>query len=133
MQQNLTRKFVLLRFGIVGIANTLADLTTFSLLILWHISVLPAQIVAYLAGMGSSFWLNRKWTFQINQKVQGVEIIKFLIVNGLSLLVSIGVLLLLVQANHVPLWIGKVISIGGGTVVNFMGSRLWVFRIKNKE
>jgi len=53
-------------------------------------------------------------------------------VNGISLLVSTGVISILHDVNHLNLWLSKVTATGVGVIVNFMGSRLWVFAESQK-
>lgn len=117
----------LLRFCAVGLGNTAVDFTTFFLLTRGGVTYLLAQVLSYTAGVINSFLFNRKWTFQMNGKVNVPEIMKFIMVNGLSLLVSSGFIFLLYDVCHQNLWVSKVLAGGGGFIVNFMGSRFWVF------
>lgn len=86
-----------------------------------------AQVAAYSAGVLNSFFFNRKWTFGRTGKANGVEAVKFIIVNGLSLLVSSQLLFVLYDLNNWELWLAKLGATAGGVTVNFIGSRLWVF------
>lgn len=116
-----------LRFCMVGVANTLVDLTAFFGLTLGGIPYLPAQALSYSAGVANSFFFNRKWTFRVTRQASVPEVIKFVIVNGLSLSLSSGLLYVLHDVTHLQLWLSKFSATGGGMVVNFLGSRLWVF------
>jgi putative flippase GtrA len=118
---------LLIRFCAVGMANTAVDFGVFCLLTLGGMPFLPAQAFSYTAGIANSFILNRKWTFRIRRKANTPELMKFLLVNVFSLLVSSGLLYLLRDVNHLSLWIAKLAATGGGMAVNFIGSRLWVF------
>lgn len=53
-------------------------------------------------------------------------------VNGLSLLVSSCLLFMLHDVARLNLWLGKLMATGGGIIVNFLGSRLWVFSENQK-
>ena len=122
-----------LRFCTVGAGNTAVDFTTFFLLTLAGVPYLLAQVFSYSAGMVNSFFVNRKWTFGVARKTNVSEIVKFIIVNGLSLLVSFGLLLILHDVIHLDLWLDKLVATGGSMVVNYMGSRLWVFTKHQKQ
>ncbi|APC09553.1 GtrA family protein [Neomoorella thermoacetica] len=116
-----------LRFCAVGVGNTVVDLTTFFGLTLVGMPYLLAQVLSYSAGVVNSFFFNRKWTFRVTHKTSALEVIKFITVNGLSLLLSSGLLFILHDVTHLQLWLSKFSATGGGIVVNFLGSRLWVF------
>lgn len=116
-----------LRFCTVGLANTAVDFSAFFILNSWGVPYLIAQVAAYSAGVINSFFCNRKWTFGRTGRANGMEAIRFVVVNGFSLLVSSQLLFLIYDLNHRELWLAKVGATAGGIAVNFMGSRLWVF------
>jgi putative flippase GtrA len=116
-----------LRFCMVGLGNTTVDFTAFFLLNLAGVPYLLAQVLSYSAGVINSFFFNRKWTFQVTRKTNVTEIAKFIILNGISLLVSSSLLFILHDANHQNLWLAKIAATGVGIAVNFIGSILWVF------
>lgn len=117
----------LLRFCTVGLGNTAVDFTTFFLLNLAGIPYLAAQAISYSAGVVNSFLLNRKWTFKVKSRASVGEAVKFIMVNGFSLLVSSGLIYLLYDFSHMNLWLSKLAATVGAVAVNYMGSRLWVF------
>lgn len=127
MFKNKPKIVQFLRFCAVGLGNTAVDFSAFYLLMLGGLPYLVAQVLSYSAGVANSFILNRKWTFRMRRKANVMEVVKFVIVNGLSLLVASGLLFILRDTHHLDLWLSKLIATGGGLIVNFMGSRLWVF------
>jgi len=124
---NKHRAIQFLRFCTVGVGNTAVDFAAFFLLTLGGVPYLLAQALSYAAGVVNSFLLNRKWTFRVARKANVLEVARFIIVNGLSLLVLSGLLFILHDANHMALWISKLMATGAAIAVNYMGSRLWVF------
>ncbi len=132
MFANKPRAARFLRFCTVGVGNTAIDFTAFFLLTLGGIPYLLAQALAYAAGIVNSYFLNRRWTFRVVRKANALEAGRFIIVNGLSLLVSLGLLAVLHDENQLSLWLSKFIATGGGLVVNYIGSRLWVFSENRK-
>lgn len=132
MFTNKPRAARFLRFCTVGVGNTAVDFTVFFLLALGGFPYLAAQALSYAAGMVNSYFLNRRWTFRVVRKANGLEAGRFIIVNALSLLVSLGLLAVLHDENQLSLWLSKFIATGGGLVVNYIGSRLWVFSENRK-
>lgn len=120
----------LMRFGIVGIANTAIDLSVFFVLTMGRVPYLPAQVLAYSAGVVNSFVLNRKWTFKVEGKTRWGEMSGFLLVNLSSLLLSSLLLFILYDACHVGLWLSKLVATGLCMLVNFAASRRWVFNVR---
>ncbi|KKB73308.1 MULTISPECIES: GtrA family protein [Bacillus] len=117
----------LLRFGTVGIGNTLIDFGVFFLLTALNVPYLIAQVCSYTAGILNSYIWNRTWTFRVKEKVRGQEIIRFLIINlaasGITFLLLYGL-----QKAGLSLVSSKVTATVGGMVINFIGNRLWVFQ-----
>jgi putative flippase GtrA len=132
MFANKPRAARFLRFCTVGVGNTAVDFTAFFLLALGGMSYLAAQALSYAAGIVNSYFLNRRWTFRVVRKANALEAGRFIIVNALSLLVSLGLLAVLHDENQLSLWLSKFIATGGGLVVNYIGSRLWVFSENRK-
>ena len=124
---NKPRIIQFLRFCMVGLGNTAVDFTVFFLLNQVGVLYLLAQVLSYSAGVVNSFILNRKWTFRMTRKTNVAEVGKFIIVNGLSLLLSSGMLYFLHDANNMNLWIAKIAATAVGIAVNFIGSYIWVF------
>lgn len=121
------RMIQFLRFCTVGVGNTAVDFAVFFALTWGGMSYLPAQAVSYSAGVANSFFFNRRWTFRMAGKTRIVELARFIAVNGFSLLASAGLLYILHDANHLDLGISKIAATGVSVILNFIGSRLWVF------
>lgn len=121
-----------LRFCIVGGMNTTVDFAAFFLLHFIGVPYTIAQVLSYSCGTANSFFFNRKWTFGLTHGVNMSEVVKFLVVNGASLLCSFGLLFLLYDTYQYNLWISKLVATGFGVVVNYIGSRLWVFTQKEQ-
>lgn len=120
------------KFGMVGVINTLVDYGVFWLLNHW----LPyhgAKVISYCCGMISSFILNRRFTFGDREAVTAVKGAKFVLVNLLSLLVSLGVITLCVEVFHIQESIANIISTPFSMAVNFVCNKLFVFASSKKE
>jgi putative flippase GtrA len=118
----------LLRFCTVGVGNTLVDFGVFFLLTSIGVPYLLAQSCSYIAGMFNSYVCNRVWTFQMKQKATIQEFFRFIIINLFSLGATVFFLYVCQQICGWPLLISKMIATFGGMMINFVGSRLWVFQ-----
>jgi putative flippase GtrA len=117
-----------LKFGAVGIANTLLDVAIFSILtLLLRTPAVAANIVSYSAGIGLSFALNRTWTFGDRQRRRTwIQLALFFAGNLLGLALSTTVVAILVKA-----W-GPIFAKAGSLAItfawNYLFSNLIVFR-----
>lgn len=116
-------------FSLVGLSNTLIDYLVFFLLYHWFHNYYPAvQAVAYSCGMVNSYLLNKYWTFQKKNVPGRAEIFKFITVNALALLVSSISLYVASHYLGLNMLICKTIATGMSFVVNYAGSKFWVFK-----
>ena len=117
-----------LKFGAVGIANTLLDVALFSLLtLLAGVPAVAANIASYSSGIGLSFALNRTWTFRDRQRRRTwIQLILFFAGNLLGLALSTTVVALLVKAWG-PIF-AKAASLAVTFAWNYLFSNLIVFR-----
>lgn len=140
-----------LKFAVVGVLNTVVDFLVFQLLNLTIGWIYVAQVIGYSAGVLNSYFWNSRWTFRKEHKRSAREAASFLVVNLVSLGVSLGVLwacknLLGITdawvAGWVPAWLGgfvkgdtvaKLIATPCAIVVNFIGNKLFVFRAQPND
>ncbi len=127
------------RFSVVGILNTLIDVTMLNML-LWRYPTHSAKLLlvynscAYCLGALNSFCLNKYWTFKQRYALTGGEIVRFAVVSITGILCSDSILWLVARFLH-PLiinnllWanISKGIAIVGTMTLSYLGMRLWVF------
>ncbi len=129
----------MLRYGIVGVCNTLIDIASLNIL-LWRFPthtthlLLLYNMLAYSIGALNSFILNKYWTFRFSWVISASEILRFVIViiGGLlcneSVLWVCGTLLHPLIANTF-LWanLSKASAAIGTACVSYVAMRLWVF------
>lgn len=124
---NDIRTLKVVRFCTVGLGNMVVDVTSFFLLMFAGLPYLSAQVLSYSVGVVNSFYFNRKWTFGITDEIKLPEVMRFIMVNGVSLVVTFCLIFILHDFSYLNLCLCKLLATGGGIVINFMGSKLWVF------
>ena len=116
-----------LRFGAVGIVNTLIGLSAiYALMFFLGAGPAIANVVGYAIGLAVSFALNRVWTFKSTQPIRHV-LPRYLITAGVCYLLNLGIVLLCtahLSAN--PYW-AQLVGIGIYTICMFLGCRWYVF------
>lgn len=119
------------KFGLVGVLNTVIDYAVYSLLLFipffkrWYVL---AQALGYTAGLCNSLVLNKRWTFAQREPMTRVQLLLFLAVNLAALLVSTLVLVLTQETLRLNPYLGKVVATAFSMAVNFVGNKLIVFR-----
>lgn len=121
------------RFGAVGVLNTVVDLSLFALLSsVLALPLLPANTLAYSAGIANSFVWNRRWTFAHRPR-QGIgrQFARFAVVS-----VSALVLNDLLVVSLAP-WLGALLGDRGlGLAAAKLGatgaSLIWNFTLNNR-
>ena len=136
MKQMLKRYMRVLKFGAVGLVNTAVDFLVFTLASeLLLLSPAGAQSLGYGAGILCSFVLNHCITFadakKENAAGQLLRFVRFLIVNGVSWLVSAG-LIGLFTGWGMWKYLAKIIVTGVTMVLNYFGYKILVFNIKER-
>ncbi|TYQ15466.1 UNVERIFIED_CONTAM: putative flippase GtrA [Acetivibrio alkalicellulosi] len=124
-----------IKFGIVGVSNTLVDTIVYWTAIeFMGINYQIAQILGYSFGIANSFLLNKIWTFKDSGKNKKTteQLVKFVIINIVSLSLTLLALTLLVDTLGLDKLIAKLIVIVIAQIVNFLGYKLWVFRDSEK-
>jgi len=119
----------LIKFCIVGAANTIITLFFFYLLNkILLLNYLLSTVVSYLIGMLNSFILNKQWTFYDKDKRILIQLVKFIAVNSISLAVNLIVIHLLVSKLYIDAFLSQIFATGFSTISNYLGSKLIVFR-----
>jgi putative flippase GtrA len=116
-----------IKFALVGLLNTGVDVAIFFLLTWAGSPYVAAQVVSYSCGAANSYLLNKIWTFR-SSGLSYAEVVRFTVVN----LVSLGISILVLTLLHDTFGLELAASKGGATVcalvANFLGNKLWVFR-----
>ncbi len=121
------------KFLLVGVGNTLLSMVL--MFALEGLGYWPSTAIAYLAGAVISFFLNRYFTFQSQEKL-GKSAAKFALNVVVCYVVGYGLAKLLVggapplTALPVIWWerISKLVGMGLYTVLNYFGQRFFAFQ-----
>jgi putative flippase GtrA len=94
----------------------------------------PAQIISYSAGTANSFFWNKKVTFRDRDRGRGnkegfdrMQLVRFIVLNLLVLGISVLLIHILTDSLGIQVLIAKVLVTFVTVIINFFGSRKWVF------
>lgn len=121
------------KFGLVGVMNTAVDYAVYAILytfVPWFaVHYLAAQCVSYAAGTVNSYFVNKFWTFgEKRSSGDGQQFVRFALLNAAALGVSLGLLRVSTELLHFHPLAGKLLVTAVTVILNYLGSKLWVFR-----
>ncbi|MDQ0058855.1 GtrA family protein [Paenibacillus harenae] len=123
-----------MKFNAVGLLNTAIDMILYTLLVWLGVHFAIAQVLSYGAGMANSYVLNSKFTFggtgtsSTSDKSGSLRMgARFVVWNGVILAVSILFLTLMTTLAGMNELYAKLIATAVTVVINFYGSKRWVF------
>lgn len=139
----------LIKFGLIGILNTLVDIAVFYVLnTVFGIYYIVANVISFSCGVINSYFFNSRWTFKTENNNSKKQFFLFVLVNTIALLTTTLSMFLL--KNYVftsdltlPLFgwnivltrdtMSKLISVIVTISTSFIGNKLLVFKEKSAE
>lgn len=151
MKKDLLRA---VKFALVGLLNTCLDYGLFFVFFsLLDLDKNLAQVCATVLAMANSYFWNRYWTFERKGKAQVNEMWKFVVINLISMSVTLLLMNLFYDFVHLEraanallahtsfafrlegdlaVMFCKLVAMPFSLAVNFLGNRLWVFHGETK-
>jgi len=121
-----------LKFAFVGGLNTAVTYFSYVLLVMCRVPWQIASPVGYALGMCNSYFLNKYWTFQNTTAICLRQILKFLLVNFISWGASFVPLWIFIDVLDVNEIIAQIPAMVFSVLVNYLGSRNFVFLNKKR-
>lgn len=125
-----------LRFGLVGIGNTLVDLIGYTVLMTVGLPMVVANLISTSAGMVLSFTLNRNFTFRAKAGDARLQLVLFFVVTASGLWVMQPVVIALCGGlfsglgGTLAVVAPKLVALAIGLVWNYVLYSKLVFRTK---
>ena len=116
------------KFGIVGVSNTLLSLAIYALLVeglgVWY---LAASAIGFVVGAVNGFLLNRRWTFR-GHVGDALTPVRWGVVQSCGLLLNLGLVALCVESLGLGKLLAQAVAIAIVVVLTFVANRAWTFR-----
>lgn len=116
------------KFGLVGVSNTLITLLVYTLLLnvlgVWYVA---ASALGFAVGAVNGFLWNRAWTFK-GHVGDSLTPVRWFVVQGCGLLVNSALIYLFVDGAGMGKLVGQGVTIVIVTVLTFLANRSWTFR-----
>jgi putative flippase GtrA len=121
----------LMKFGLVGVFNTLITIGSYILLLQIGINYIFANVLGYVLGVLNSFYWNKRWVFKVESSDKAI-FFKFVVVNIISLSINTLILYIIVNFTSSNYYIAQILATGFGLVTNFYLNNKWTF-LGNKK
>ena len=121
----------LVKFCVVGASGYAVNLGVYSLLLKGAgLHYIAAATGSFIVAATNNYTWNRLWTFRGQRGHVVYQGARFLVVSAVAYLANIGVLALLVSAGLGKI-VAQAVAIVLVTPLNFVGNKLWSFRIRH--
>ncbi|MEM6971668.1 MAG: GtrA family protein [Pseudomonadota bacterium] len=114
-----------LRFGAVGVVNTLSGLGTIYFAMYLGLAPVPANVIGYAVGLSVSYVLNSRFTFR-GGRTEGA-ILRFIVTFAVAYTVNMALLLGAIGPLGIDPYIAQLIASVGYTAAFFLMSKFYAF------
>ena len=121
-------KFI--KFGLVGVFNTLINWIIFAVLNFVGVYYIIANVIAYVIATINSYIWNSRWVFKYKGEDKKETTTKFILLNLAGLALNTMILYLLVDLIGLNKLIALVITTVIVMVINYIVNKIWVFKEK---
>jgi len=116
------------KFGIVGISNTLITFAVYTVLLkVFGVWYLAASAIGFVAGAINGFLLNRRWTFA-GHVGDAFTPVRWGIVQTGGLGINLLLLYVFVHGAHLDKLVAQALATVAVTVSTFFVNRAWTFK-----
>lgn len=116
-----------IKFGIVGVSNTLIFLGVYYGLVFLGLNYLLANLIGFVISVLNAYFWNSRYVFDAKGKTIR-RLLKVFVSYGFTLLVSTGLLFLLVDVIGVSHLIAPIINLIITIPMNFLLNKFWSFK-----
>jgi putative flippase GtrA len=121
----------LLKFCAVGASGYVVNLCVFAACVgLLDTHHLVAATAAFVVAVLNNFWWNRHWTFRARGGHAAFQAARFFTISIAAFVFAAAVLEVLVSVAGVAELPAQAIAIVSATPLNFVGNKMWSFRIE---
>jgi putative flippase GtrA len=119
-----------IKYGVIGVVNTLFSYTIIFLLVYINFSAELSNFIGYFLGIFLSYYLNKKYNFKSKNSYKK-EMPKFLTSMFIAYLLNLIALVLCYRYIGINVYISQLIAGVVYTLAGYVISKVWVFNEVN--
>jgi len=124
--KRVLRQFI--KFGIVGVSNTLISLAIYYLLVSLGVNYIVSNTVAFVISVLNAYYWNNKYVFQKSSRSHFVALMRTYIAYGFTFLLGTALLYIMVRHLSISKYIAPLINLCFTIPINFLINKLWAFK-----
>ncbi|MCL1877506.1 MAG: GtrA family protein [Defluviitaleaceae bacterium] len=117
-----------IKFGVVGVTNTIVFLTIYYVLLHFNVHYLAANLAAFALSVINAFFLSSKFVFKDSETPAPLRLAKVYAAYGFTFLLSTGTLFIMVDLLGISQFIAPLLNMFITVPTNFLVNKLWAFR-----
>ena len=125
--------FQFIRFGIVGVSNTLIFFVIYYPFLFIGVHYIIANFVAFVIATLNSFFLNRKFVFKKADGKKSAQLTRVFFAYGFTVSLSTVMLFLLIDIFGISQYIAPLITFCFTIPTNFLLNKFWAFRTQKES
>lgn len=133
-KEDLKRLIVqFIKFGIVGVSNTLISLAIYYVLVFFNCNYIVANTIGFIISVLNAYYWNNKYVFKSKDKVKTKkdtvkQLIKVYMSYGVTFVLSTVLLYIMVDCLDISEYIAPIINLCITVPLNFVMNKLWAFK-----
>ena len=113
----------LLRFGVVGIINSLIDLAVFGALVAAGTAPLLANLVGWTVAVAFSYVANSRWSFERSRQIGEARSALRFVVLGAAITLGVSSGAIIVLSRPIGVLPAKIVGLVAAALLNFIAAR----------
>lgn len=124
-----------IKFGFVGISNTVISYVVYLILVQIGVNYLWANVIGFLVSIVNAYYWNNKYVFKESdgKKESGWQsfVKTFISYAGTGLILNNILLVLWIRVLGIDKVVGPILNLFVSTPINFILNKYWAFRKRN--
>lgn len=125
-----------IKFGFVGLGNTVVSYVVYAVLIYVGVHYLAAGVAGFVASVTNAFYWNNKYVFGQNEQEERNLIHSFIKIvvayAGTGLILASMLLYIWIDIMNLPELLGPILNLMVTVPLNFLLNKFWVFKSKHR-
>ena len=124
-----TKKIIkqFIKFGIVGISNTIVSLAIYYALVFIGLHYILSNAIAFVISVLNAYYWNRKYVFKSHENKAAI-LPKIYAAYSFTFFLGTGLLFLMVEIIGISNLVAPLLNLFITTPTNFMLNKFWVFK-----
>ncbi|MHB1315840.1 MAG: GtrA family protein [Christensenellales bacterium] len=126
----LIKQFI--KFGLVGLSNTLISLGVYYLLVYLNVHYILANIAGFLVSVLNAYYWNSRYVFPKGSQKRRSAFLKCFVAYGFTFLLGTLLLFLMVDQIGISDKVAPIINLCITIPANFLLNKVWAFKEENE-